>query len=78
MVSGSAGDDLGLECLARGGNPAPTLQWRLKGEEVMSREVQEDHRGQDGRWESVSRLVLPVSREDNRGQVECIVTHPAL
>ena len=77
-MSGSAGDDLALECVARGGNPAPTLQWRLKGEEVMSREVQEDHRGQDGRWESVSRLVLPVSREDNRGQVECIVTHPAL
>jgi hypothetical protein len=78
VVSGSAGDDLALECVASGGNPAPSLQWRLRGEEVMAREVQQDRRGADGRWESVSRLVLPVSREDNRGEVECVVTHPAL
>ena len=44
----------------------------------MAREVQQDRRGEDGRWESISRLVLPVSREDNRGEVECIVNHPAL
>ena len=78
VVSGSAGDSLVLECEARGGNPAPELRWSLGGEEVMAREAQQDKRGEDGRWESVSRLVLPVSREDNRAVVECKVAHPAL
>ena len=78
VISGSAGDDFSLECLARGGNPAPRLMWVVAGQEMRAVEEQEDSRQTDGRWISVSRLRLPVSHEDNRATVQCAVLHDAL
>ena len=78
VISGSAGDDFSLECLATGGNPAPRLQWVVAGQEMRPEEMQEDSRQTDGRWVSVSRLRLPVSHEDNRASIQCAVFHDAL
>ena len=78
VISGSAGDDFSLECVATGGNPAPRLSWRMQGQEVRAEEVQEDSRQTGGRWVSVSRLTLPVSHEDNGARVQCLVSHDAL
>ena len=78
VISGQAGDQLALECVAEGGNPAPSLAWRVRGQELRPQEAQEDTRRPDGRWRSVSRLRLPVSSEDNGARVECLVTHDAV
>ena len=78
VISGSAGDDFSLECVATGGNPAPRLRWMMAGQEVRAEEVQEDSRQTGGRWVSVSRLTLPVSHEDNGARVQCLVSHDAL
>ena len=78
MISGSAGDDLSLECVSNGGNPAPTLKWLLRGQKIRSQESQEDERQENGRWRSVSRLRLPVNHEDNTARLECVVSHDAL
>jgi hypothetical protein len=78
VISGSAGDELSLECVSNGGNPAPTLKWMLRGQEIRTQEVQEDTRQTSGRWTSISRLRLPVSREDNLATIYCQVFHDAL
>ena len=78
VISGSAGDDLSVECVASGGNPAPSLKWRLRGQEIRSQEVQEDVRQENGRWRSVLRLRLPVNHEDNAARLECEVTHDSM
>ena len=78
VISGSAGDELSLECVSNGGNPAPTLKWMLRGQELRTQEVQEDLRQTSGRWTSISRLRLPVNRDDNLATVYCQVFHDAL
>ena len=78
VISGSAGDDLSLECVADGGNPAPRLMWTLKGQQIRSQEEQEDSRMDNGRWRAVSRLRLPVNHEDNGAKLECSLHHDAL
>ena len=78
VISGSAGDELSLECVSNGGNPAPTLKWMLRGQEMRTQEVQEDVRQTSGRWTSISRLRLPVNRDDNLATVYCQVFHDAL
>lgn len=77
-MSGRAGEDLSLECVSEGGNPAPVLSWRVGDERLQPTLEQDDRVQQDGRWSSVSRLQLPVSSADNGAKVECVVEHPAL
>ena len=38
VISGSAGDDFSLECVATGGNPAPRLRWMMAGQEGRAEE----------------------------------------
>ena len=76
-VTAAAGTELELECIARGGNPAPRLAWFVGGVEIAGTVAQEDRRV--GRtWSSRSRLRLPVSRADHGGQVRCEADHDAL
>ncbi len=76
-VTAAAGTELELECIARGGNPAPRLTWSVGGVEIAGTVAQEDRRV--GRtWSSRSRLRLPVSRADHGGQVRCEADHDAL
>jgi hypothetical protein len=76
-VTAAAGTELELECIARGGNPAPRLTWFVGGVEIAGTVAQEDRRV--GRtWSSRSRLRLPVSRADHGGQVRCEADHDAL
>jgi len=76
-VTAAAGTELELECIARGGNPAPRLTWSVGGVEISGTVAQEDRRV--GRtWSSRSRLRLPVSRADHGGQVRCEADHDAL
>jgi hypothetical protein len=76
-VTAAAGTELELECIARGGNPAPRLTWFVGGVEIAGTVAQEDRRV--GRtWSSRSRLRLPVSRADLGGQVRCEADHDAL
>ena len=78
VISGSAGDDLAVECVADGGNPAPRIKWSMQGQQLRAQEDQEDSRMTDGRWRSVSRLRLPVNHEDNSASLSCHVSHDAL
>jgi hypothetical protein len=76
-VTAAAGTELELECIARGGNPAPRLTWSVGGVEIAGTVAQEDRRV--GRtWSSRSRLRLPVSRADHGGQIRCEADHDAL
>ena len=76
-VSARAGESVSLECVSEGGNPAPTLTWRLRGQPVQSAQQQHNERNA-GLWRSVARLSLPVSREDHGAEVTCVAEHPAL
>ena len=77
-ISGRAGDELNLECLSVGGNPAPTLYWYIGDKIMPSKQTQENLKSDSGSWKSVSRLHLPVSREDNLAKVRCEASHDAL
>lgn len=78
VLSGSAGSELGVECVSEGGNPAPRLVWQLEGQDVVPGEQQEELRLPGGRWRAVSRLRLPVSHEDNGAHLHCRAEHDAL
>jgi Ran GTPase-activating protein 1 len=77
-VSARAGESVSLECLSEGGNPAPTLTWRLRGQPLQPAQQQRNERNNNGLWRSVTRLSLPVSREDHGAEVTCVAEHPAL
>ena len=79
-ITAAAGEDLELECIATGANPPPTLSWFANDQLIASGHIQENKRqGENERtWASFSRLTLPVSKEDNKANVKCVVTHPAL
>lgn len=57
VISGQAGDQLALECVAEGGNPAPSLAWRRADTgEVVAR---------------TADLELPAVRRDQAGRYSC-------
>ena len=67
-VVASAGEELELECLVSGGNPPAKIRWFAGEREVgAASHSQENSRSSaDARkWISISRLRLPVSKEDN-------------
>jgi hypothetical protein len=76
-VSARAGESVSLECVSEGANPAPRLSWRLRGTPLQPAHQQHNERSAAGLWRSVSRLSLPVSREDHGYEVTCEVEHPA-
>ena len=78
VLTGRAGEDLHLECVSAGGNPAPKLSWMVGDQPMPSKQAQENSRTADGSWRVVSRLMLPVSRADHRAKVVCVAEHDAL
>ena len=76
----SAGEDLELECIVSGGNPPAKLQWYLGNQLIQSGHTQEDTRSaKDSRtWNSISRLTLPVNKQDNGQSLKCTASHPTL
>ena len=82
-IIAAAGEDLELECIATGANPPAKLMWYMDDEMISSGHSQEDTRqensnNQQRTWSSISRLTLPVSKDDNDAQISCVATHPAL
>ena len=79
-ITAAAGEDLELECIATGANPPAKLKWYMGNEEIASGHSQENKRPTENArtWISLSRLVLPVSRDDNGATVRCEADHPAL
>ena len=87
-IVASAGEDLELECIATGGNPPAKLRWFTGDQEIRTGHAQEDTRppANDGNgigakirtWTSISRLNLPISKEDNNARIKCSADHPAL
>ena len=57
--------------------------WYMDDEMISSGHSQEDTRqensnNQQRTWSSISRLTLPVSKDDNGARISCVATHPAL
>jgi hypothetical protein len=79
-ITAAAGEDLELECIATGANPPAKLKWFMGNEEIASGHSQENKRPTENArtWISLSRLVLPVSRDDNGATIRCEAVHPAL
>lgn len=77
-IIAAAGEDLELECIAQGSNPPSKLTWFASGKEIPNGHIQEDEKDSKGTYTSFSRLTLPVSKEDNRAEIKCKATHPAL
>ena len=77
-IVGRAGDQLSLECVSTGGNPAPTLTWYLAGNIVTAQQSQQNEKTDEGTWIATSRLNLPVSREDHKEELRCEAAHEAL
>jgi len=76
----SAGEEVELECLVTGGNPPATIHWLIGDRRVQGGHTQENSRSTTNAntWVSVSRLALPVNREDNGAVLRCIAEHPTL
>ena len=48
-------------------------------EEIPNGHRQDNRRSDNARtWTSISRLNLPISKDDNKGKIKCIAEHPAL
>ena len=79
-ITAAAGEDLELECIGAGANPPAKLKWFMGNEEIASGHSQENKRPTENArtWISLSRLVLPVSRDDNGATVRCEAEHLAL
>ena len=83
----AAGEDLELECISTGANPPPKLNWFMVNADATVEEIPSGH-SQDNRrtgssanartWTSISRLNLPISKDDNKGEIKCVAEHPAL
>ena len=80
----AAGEDLELECISTGANPPAKLKWYMMKpdstlEEIPNGHSQDNRRADNARtWSSISRLNLPISKDDNKGKIKCIAEHPAL
>ena len=77
-ITGRAGNQLHLECVSTGGNPAPTLTWYLAGKPLTAQQAQENIRSGEGTWKAVSKVSLPVSRDDHKSEIRCEAQHEAL
>ena len=79
-VIASAGEEIELECIVSGGNPPAKLRWFAGEQELQSGHTQEDTRPTPNSrtWMSVSRLTLPVSKDDNGATIRCLAEHPTL
>ena len=79
-VVASAGEDVEIECIVSGGNPAAKIRWFLKDQELQTGHSQENSRSSRSSrtWLSISRLVLPVSKSDNLATVRCMAEHQTL
>ena len=78
VLEGVEGQQLGVECVAKGGNPAPSLSFLLGGKAIKSNVEQRNIRLEDGGWES--RLALPInlSKEQQDAQLVCQAHHQVL
>ena len=49
-------------------------------EEIPNGHSQDNRRASanERTWTSISRLNLPISKDDNKGKIKCIAEHPAL
>ena len=77
-ITGRAGNQLHMECESSGGNPAPTLTWYLAGQPLTAQQAQENIRTGEGTWKAISRVSLPVSRQDHKAELRCEASHEAL
>ena len=79
-IIASAGEELELECIVQGGNPPAKIRWFTRDREIQSGHTQENSRisSQARTWMSISRLTLPVSKEDNQADIKCEAEHPTL
>ncbi len=79
-VVAAAGEEVELECIVSGGNPPATARWFAGDRELRSGHTQENSRSsRDPRkWISISRLTLPVNKEDDGAILRCVAEHPAL
>jgi hypothetical protein len=77
-LTARAGEEIDLECVSEGGNPAPALSWLVNGNKIQATTGQDNSKLSGSLWRSVSSLKLPVSRSDNGYKVECVAEHPAL
>jgi hypothetical protein len=79
-IVASAGEEVELECVVSGGNPPASIKWFTADNEIESGHTQENRRSapEARTWVSVSRLTLPVNKEDNGAKVRCVATHPTL
>ena len=73
-ITGVAEEELGIQCVATGGKPAPRLAF-IVADEVVGGGDQVDIRLPDGGW--VSSLVFPVKvkKEWNGSIISCIASH---
>uniref|UniRef100_A0A0K2V225 Ig-like domain-containing protein n=2 Tax=Lepeophtheirus salmonis TaxID=72036 RepID=A0A0K2V225_LEPSM len=79
-IIASAGEDVELECISTGGNPPAQVKWFLDDQEIAFGHAQDNRKSskESRTWISVSKLTLPVNKEDNGAQLVCMAEHPAL
>jgi len=79
-VVARAGEEVELECAVSGGNPPSLIKWFAGDRQIESGHRQDNRRSspEARTWVSVSRLVLPVSKEDDGAKVRCVAHHPTL
>ena len=55
------------------------MRWaRPAPQELTAQQAQENIRTGEGTWRAVSKLTLPVSREDHKAEIRCEASHEAL
>ena len=67
-----AGEEVGLECVVEGGNPAPNIHWYLGRRRLGAGTVRETS------GQVLSQLGFRVEKERRGESVRCVVEHPAL
>ena len=78
VVEGVDGQQLDVECVAKGGNPAPSLSFLLGGKAVISTVEQRNIRLENGGWESRLALPITLSKEQQESQLVCQAHHQVL
>ena len=70
----TSGKEVELECVAKGGNPPPGLQWYIAGKrwEGSTEEINQEM------GETVSVVKFPVRQLDDKKEIRCEVIHEAL
>ena len=70
----TSGSEVSVECVAKGGNPPPGLQWYLAGQRWEgSTEAINQEAGV-----TVSIVSFPVEKLDHKKEIRCEVVHEAL